>query len=151
MVWLLGVCGFLHVSLYTFIFLVWYEIVLSWCWLVVHTLQMVLLVFLVFVLSYYVSLRSYFRVVISVTISACKGCSVCLYLQLFVGGLMSYLCYLCLLAYSGVQHILFCLRLVYPLLPVSLDCPFLIVLSVFSNVYIQKYNWLIKRWLYVPI
>jgi hypothetical protein len=58
---------------------------------------------------------------------------------------MSYLCYLCLLAYSGVQHILFCLRLVYPLLPVSLDCPFLIVLSVFSNVYIQKYNWLIKR------
>jgi hypothetical protein len=24
--------------------------------------------------------------------------------QLFVGGLMSYLCYLCLFAYSGVQH-----------------------------------------------
>ena len=28
-----------------------------------------------------------------------------------------------------------CLRLVYLMLPVSLDCPFLIVLSVFSNVY----------------
>jgi hypothetical protein len=40
---------------------------------------------------------------------------------------MSYLRYMCLFAYSGVQHILCCvfLRLVYPLLPpVSLDCPF---------------------------
>jgi hypothetical protein len=49
--------------------------------------------------------------------------------------------YLCLLAYSGVQHILCCscfdfLRLVYPMLPISLDCPFLIVPSVFSNVYL---------------
>ena len=66
-------------------------------------------------------------------------CSVPLYLQLFVGGLMSYLRYLCLFVYSGVQHILcfcfVCLRLVYLMLPVSLDCPLLIVLSVFSNVY----------------
>jgi hypothetical protein len=45
---------------------------------------------------------------------------------------MSYLSYLCLLAYSGAQHILCCvvflfvfLRLVYLMLPVSLDCPFL--------------------------
>ena len=30
-----------------------------------------------------------------------------------------------------------CLRLVYPILPVSLDCPFLIAHSVFSNVYFQ--------------
>ena len=74
---------------------------------------------------------------------------------------MSYLHYLCLLAYSGVQHILCCvfllpfssscvlcmmastsycivflglfvfvLCLVYPILPVSLDCPFLISPSV---------------------
>ena len=41
-----------------------------------------------------------------------------------------YLRYLCLLAYSGVQHILcLCflfvfLPFVYPMLPVSLDCPF---------------------------
>jgi len=28
-----------------------------------------------------------------------------------------------------------CLRLVYPMLPVSLDCPFLVASSVFSNVY----------------
>jgi hypothetical protein len=46
--------------------------------------------------------------------------------------------YLCLFAYSGVQHILCCfvfLRVVYPVLSVSLDCPFFIALSVFSNVY----------------
>ena len=43
---------------------------------------------------------------------------------------MSYLRYLCLFAYSGFQHILFYFYfafpcLVYPMLPVSLDCPFL--------------------------
>ena len=43
--------------------------------------------------------------------------------------------------YSGVQHILYCvvlfvLCLVYPMLTVSLDCPFLIAPSVFSNVYL---------------
>jgi hypothetical protein len=40
---------------------------------------------------------------------------------------MSYLHYLCLFVYSGVQHIL-CnvfLRLGVPMLTVSLDCPFL--------------------------
>jgi len=53
-----------------------------------------------------------------------------IYLQLFVGGLMSYLRYLCLVACSGVRHILCCvvvfifLRLVYPVLPVSQDCPY---------------------------
>jgi len=52
---------------------------------------------------------------------------------------MSYLRYLCLLAYNGVQHIILCcvfLRIVHIVLPVSLDCPFLIVPSVFSNVYL---------------
>ena len=63
-------------------------------------------------------------------------CSVRLYLPLFVGGLMFYLCCLCLFAHSGIQNILCCvfLRLVYPVLPVSLDCPFFIAPSVFSNV-----------------
>jgi hypothetical protein len=46
---------------------------------------------------------------------------------------MSYFRYLCLFVYSGVQH-MSCL--VYPLLPVSLDCPSLIAPSVFSNVYL---------------
>ena len=56
---------------------------------------------------------------------------------------MPYLRYLCLFAHSGVQHILcsvfvlfvFFLCFVYPMLPVSLDCRFLIAPSVFSNVY----------------
>jgi hypothetical protein len=44
-------------------------------------------------------------------------------------GFMSFLRYLCVLAHSGVQHILCCVFLflfvlcfVYPMLPVSLDC-----------------------------
>jgi hypothetical protein len=53
-----------------------------------------------------------------------KRCSVRLSLQLFVGGLLSYLRYLCLFAYCGVT-----------LLSVSLKCPFLIAPSVFSDVY----------------
>jgi hypothetical protein len=56
--------------------------------------------------------------------------SVRIYLQLFVGGRMSYL------------HIVLCLcfvflRLMYPMLPVFLHCPFLIAPSIFSNVYFQ--------------
>jgi hypothetical protein len=58
---------------------------------------------------------------------------------------MSYLHYLCLFAYSGVQHILCCvmccviLRLVYPMLPVSLcfssSCvPYVASVSVFFYV-----------------
>ena len=86
-----------------------------------------------FVLSYYVSLRSEFRVVMPVTISAWKWCSVRLFLRLFVGGRMSYLRYLCLFAYCGVQHIWRCFS--SSMLPVSLNCPFLIAPSVFSNVY----------------
>jgi hypothetical protein len=68
-----------------------------------------------------------------------KRCSVRLYLQLFVAKLKSYLRYLCLFGYSGVHHILFCvfcfacLRLVCSILSVSLDCPFLIAPSIYSN------------------
>ena len=56
---------------------------------------------------------------------------------------MSYLRYLCLLVHSGVQHILCCVcfvfvRLVYPKLQVSLNGPFLIAPSVFSNVYFMS-------------
>jgi len=55
-------------------------------------------------LSYYVSLRSEFRIVMPVTISELKRCSVRLYLQLFVGGRMLYLRYLCLFAYINVSN-----------------------------------------------
>ena len=83
-------------------------------------------------------LGSVLRVVVSVAISAWRRCSVRLCLQLFVGEFFSWLGCLCFFAYGGVHHILCCvfvfffLRLVYP---VSLDCQFLIVPSVFSNVY----------------
>jgi hypothetical protein len=53
-----------------------------------------------------VSLRSEFRVVLSITISAYKRCSVHLYHQLFVGWCMSYSRDLYLFTHSGVQHIL---------------------------------------------
>jgi hypothetical protein len=90
-----------------------------------------------FAVSYYMSLCSEFRVMTSVTQ---EWCSVRVYLQLFVGGLMSYLRYLCLFAHSGVQSIMSCVFLclcpVYPMLPVSLDCSFLIVPSLFYNVYL---------------
>ena len=65
-------------------------------------------------------------------------------------GRMSYLRYIVgvFFAESGVQHILCCAFFLYlsstcvlctsvPLVPVSLDCPFFITSSVFSNVYLQ--------------
>jgi hypothetical protein len=54
---------------------------------------------------------------------------------------MSFLRYLCLFAYSGVQHILscvfcfVCLRLMCPVLPVSPDCTVCITLSVLSRIF----------------
>ena len=69
--------------------------------------------FYLFVLSYDVSLRSEFRVVMSVTISAYKRCSIRLHLQVFVGRLMYYLRYLCLFACSGVQQILCCVFVLF--------------------------------------
>ena len=77
-----------------------------------------------------------------VTISTCIRCLVCLYLHVFVGGLMFNSCQLCLLAHIGVQHILCCffilffINLVYLILSVSLNCPLLIAASLFSNMYI---------------
>ena len=108
--------------------------------------------FLAFVLSYYVSLRSEFCVVMSITISAKKRCSVRLDLQLFVGGLMSYLRYLWLFAYNDIQYLLsfVCLRLMYPMLPISLDCSFVIALLLFSNIYlINCISWNYKYQTYI--
>jgi hypothetical protein len=56
---------------------------------------------------------------------------------------VSYLCYLCLFAYKGVQHTLCCVFVlfffvVYPMLSVSMDVPLLIAPSVFSNVYFRQ-------------
>jgi hypothetical protein len=56
---------------------------------------------------------------------------------------MSYLRYMSLLANSGVQHILCCVfdlfyRPVYPMFPVSLGSPFLMVSLVFSSIYSNR-------------
>jgi hypothetical protein len=104
------------------------------------------------ILSYQMALRSEFRVAMYVRYDfRIKRCSVRLYLQLFVGGFMSFLRYLCLFAYSGVQHILCCvlfffyvssscvlctqcnqlLWIVHSWLSI-LDCPFLIAHSWLS-------------------
>jgi hypothetical protein len=48
-------------------------------------------------------------------------CSVRLYLQLFVGGHMSYVRYVCLSEYSNVQHIHYVTS--FPVLDLF-DCPF---------------------------
>ena len=52
-----------------------------------------------------------------------------------VGELMSNLCCLCLFACSCV---VFFLCIVCQMLPVSLDCPFLIAHFAFSNVYLYR-------------
>ena len=69
--------------------------------------------FCFFVWSYYVFLRSEFRVVMSITISAHALCSVRLYLQLFVGVRLSCVRCLCLFAHNSVQHILCCVFLCF--------------------------------------
>ena len=46
------------------------------------------------------------------------------------------------------MHIVLCFvfrRLVYPMLPVSLDCPILIAPSVFYNVYLQFVAYLLQE------
>ena len=60
-----------------------------------------------------------------------------------LGGLLSYLRCLCLFAHSGVQHILCCfcfVFLVYPMFPISLDCPFWLLLRCSSKVYLHSYQ-----------
>ena len=62
---------------------------------------------------------------------------------------LNYLRCLCLSGCDGVRHVLCCvfLRIVCPVLPFSLDCPFLIAPSVFSNVYLKTLKWLC--WVFV--
>ena len=71
----------------------------------------------------------WFRVVVSVAISAWERCSVRLCLQLFVGGLMS-----CLLwfAFGGVRHILCCIFVLFVFFLCAVCCPFS-GLSIFDN------------------
>ena len=83
-------------------------------------------------------LRSEFRVVVS----AYERCSVCLYLQLFIGGLnvlftlFVFVCVKWCPTHIVLCFCFVCLHVVYPILPVSPDCQFLIAPSVFSNAYL---------------
>ena len=70
--------------------------------------------------------------VMSVAISAWRRCSVRLYFQLFVGVFMSYLRYLCLLAYSGFQHILCCVFVLFFLVLCALCCQVFPELPIFD-------------------
>ena len=54
-----------------------------------------------------------------------KRCSVRLYLQLFVEGSMSYLRYMCLFTYIGVQHIMWCVFVLFVFVSCTLCCQFL--------------------------
>jgi len=80
-------------------------------------------------------------------ISAYTRCSVRLYLQLFVGDLMSYLRYVCLLAHGGVQHIMRCAFALYYFVYVTsfsglsiCDCPFGILYRIFNRTtYLDNY------------
>jgi hypothetical protein len=87
-------------------------------------------------------------------ISEIKLCSVHLYLPLFVGKQISYLHYWCLLTYIYVQHthIVLCFCFVFfVVLPVSLDCPYLIVpsLALICNNMLKLF-WLCNS-IHVPI
>ena len=83
-------------------------------------------VFLYFVLFVsYSSLRNIMCLYVLISVLWCPlrfphKYDVRLYLQLFVEELMSYVRYLCLFAYLGLQHILYC---VLCFVCVSLNCP----------------------------
>jgi hypothetical protein len=86
-----------------------------------------LIVLILFELSYNVFLRSEFPVVIFITISTLKRCPVRLWFQEEDPCLIYVICVCLHIAVSNKYCVvfLFCFpRLVYPMLPVSLDCPF---------------------------
>jgi hypothetical protein len=82
----------------------------------------------------------------SVTISHINVVRFLLSTQLFIGGLISYLCYMCLFADSGVHHILcsvFCFacpHLLYPNEANFSGLSILFVPSVFAKLYLYKHR-----------
>ena len=60
-----------------------------------------------------------------------------------------------LLEVNDIFNRLICCSVFFILLPVSLDCPLLIVPSVFSNVYLQNIvttfcTWVLTSWIFIP-
>ena len=81
--------------------------------------------------------KQYFQTLSNNSDFRIKLCSVRLYLMFFVGWFVSYLRYMCLFAYSGVNHILCCAFVLFVFVLCALCCsglPYFIVPSVFSNV-----------------
>ena len=108
----------------------WYD----WCW-EQRQQSTCCSSFQLLVLFYDVSLRCEFRVVISVMISAYKLCSIFTSSCLQEGACIIYVSCVCP-THIVLYYCFLFLPLVYPMLPVSLDCPFLIAPSVFSTVYL---------------
>ena len=75
-------------------------------------------------------------------------CLARLFLQLFVGGLMSYLRYLCLFAHSVVQHILCCVFVLFFFVLCTLYCQFLWESCYHRNVAYFSF-WLIMFCVYI--
>ena len=72
-----------------------------------------------------------------------QWCSIRLYLQLFVGGLLSYLHYLCLFVYIGVQHIMCYVFVLFVFVLFILYCQFLWIvhfwLSLRYSIFLNQY------------
>jgi len=79
----------------------------------------------IIVLSFYVSLRSEFSIVMSVTISAYKRCSVRLHLQLYIWGLIYVICVCLRIVVSNTYCVVFLLCLSSSCVLCTLFCQFL--------------------------
>ena len=101
---------------------------LSWPPFLVVSVLLIVLVFCpimcLYVLSSCCDVRYFFCI---------KRCSVRFYLQLFVGGLMSYLLYLCLFVHSGVHHILCCVLVLFFFVLCTICCQFLWIVHVWLS------------------
>ena len=74
---------------------------------------------------------------------------------MYAGSCLIYVIYVCLrilVSYTYCVMLCFCFvfhRIVYPMLPIYLDCPFLIAASVFSNVYVAKHHIIVIMWFFL--
>jgi hypothetical protein len=121
----------------------WHDFILIGCSLLMCNLSGVFLLLFLFVILIFLCcpiMCIYALSSVSVTISAMLGSSLPPVVSRKVHALFTLCVFIC--KYWCPTHIVLCfwfvfLRLVCPILTVSLDCPFLIAPSVFFNVYIS--------------
>ena len=105
---------------------VWYDIRIKTCSICLY-LQLFVrgfmshCVFFVYVCEQWCPTFCSFKYIYALT---WKRCSLRLYLKMIVGGLMTYLRYLCLFAYSGVQHIWCCVFVLFVFILCTQYCQF---------------------------